>query len=151
MEINLPLKKNYKNNDTYLNAVYQQNKTLIDEAYVGIKNKKDAFKKQIMARMEQGGGAIKNVIKKELHRDVYIPASEKFKENLVSGLKEYKEFKKFQTQLKDKKGKFVKFDKNNLSYIGNNQYSYEDDYGNAFVIDFSNSTKQIKIINLTER
>lgn len=148
MRINLPLKKDYKNNNAYLDAVYKANQTLIDDAYTGIQNKQMAFKQQILSRMEQGGGSIKNVIKKELHRDVYIPASEKFKENLVSGLKEYKEFKKFQLQLKDERGRFVKFDSKNLNYIGNNQYSYKDEFGNSLVVDFSNSPKQIKIYNL---
>lgn len=151
MKINIPKKGKYKNNNTYLNAVYNANKKLIDDAYVGIKNKKEAFKRQIMAKMEQDGGTIKNTIKKELHRDVYIPSSEKFKENLVTGLKEYNELKKFQLQLRDKNGHFVKFDKQNLSYIGNNQYSYEDNFGNVLIIDFSNSPKQIKIYNLTNR
>lgn len=151
MKINIPKKGRYKNNNTYLNAVYNVNKKLIDDAYVGIKNKKEAFKRQIMAKMEQDGGTIKNTIKKELHRDVYIPSSEKFKENLVTGLKEYNELKKFQLQLRDKNGHFVKFDKQNLSYIGNNQYLYEDNFGNVLIIDFSNSPKQIKIYNLTNR
>lgn len=151
MKINIPKKGRYKNNNTYLNAVYNANKKLIDDAYVGIKNKKEAFKRQIMTKMEQSGGTIKNTIKKELHRDVYIPSSEKFKENLVTGLKEYNELKKFQLQLRDKNGHFVKFDKQNLSYIGNNQYSYEDNFGNVLIIDFSNSPKQIKIYNLTNR
>lgn len=149
MNLKIPNKKNYKNNDTYLNAVYKQNKQMIDDAYTGIKNKKEAFKRQIMSRMEQENSTIKSAIKKELHRDVYIPKAEKFKENAISGLKQFQEFKKFQRSLRDKSGRFVKFDKNNVKYEGENKYSYVDGFGNSFIIDFSNSPKQIKIYDLT--
>ena len=145
----LPNRKDYSNIDEYLSAVYEKNKSIISKAYEGIKNKKEAFIIQIKQRkIQESNLNIKSVIKKELHRDIYIPESEKFKENVIQGLKTFKEFNKFQVSLRDKKGRFVKFDANNINYIGNNQYSYEDNFGNVFVIDFSNSPKQIKIYDL---
>ena len=150
MKITLPNVKNYKTQNEYIDAVYKLYKEKINKGYEGIKNKKGAFKQQIKDRLKQDSSlSLKETIKKELGREVYVSKAEKFKNNVMQGLKTYGLEKTFKSGLRDDKGRFVKFDENNLNYIGDNSYEYIDNYGNHFVINFKNSPKEVQIYSMS--
>ena len=155
MKIKLPNKGKMSNSE-YLNTVYDMYKDKIKKGYMEIANKREAFIQQIYDRMKEKADRnektnVKTEVLKELHRDVYIPKSEKFKENVISGLKKYNLYKKFQSMLRDKKGRFVKFDAKNLVYQGKGEYLYQDDYGNLYIIKTIPSPVEIRLYDMREQ
>lgn len=154
MKIKLPNKGKMSNTE-YLNEVYNMYRDTINKGYLDIGDKREAFIQQIYDRMEEKADrnektSIKSEVLKELHRDVYIPASEKFKENVISGLKKYNLYKKFQSMLRDEKGRFVKFDTKNLTYQGKGEYLYQDDYGNLYIIKTIPSPVEVRLYDMKE-
>jgi collagenase-like PrtC family protease len=151
MKFRLPNKGNMTDTE-YINEVYNLYKKEIDKGYLTIANKRGGFVNQIFDRVRQERERgiktdVKKEIRKELHRDIYISRTQKFKENLVSGLKRYNLYKKFTNSLRDEKGRFVKFNTENLTYSGNGEYTYSDDFGNVYVIKTIPSPVEFRIIN----
>lgn len=146
----------YKNLDAYLNSIYRQNKDLIDSRYLTEEDlalatnrekllktsKKTAWKNHVKEYMEEGY-SVDEALKKVSNSRVMMDYEDLARNNALDGLKEDKEaYKKFR-ELTKVKGKYTKIDSRKLTYIGNNEYAYEN-----VVISFKNSPEEIIVRKL---
>ena len=149
-------KKRYKDTSHWLDAVYRNNKSFIDEKLkdVKTKNKKRVFKNLVL---EQTGtkfkgsltnkelNAAKNptkALKKLSRSDVFSSYKERAQQNAYKVLKENKAIQK----IKELSGEKGKFDPTKL------EWDFKDKvykYGKVY-IEFKTSPKEIKIYNNTE-
>lgn len=135
-------KGRYKSTSHWLDAVYRNNKSFIDEKLKYVKNKKRSFKNLVL---EQTGikfpgnltnkelterlNAAKNptkALKKLSRSDIFSSYKERAQENAYKALKEYKAINKIR-QLSGEKGKF---DPSKLEW-NRKENAYR--YGNVFV------------------
>lgn len=146
-------KGRYKSTSHWLDAVYRNNKSFIDEKLKYVKNKKRAFKNLVL---EQTGikfpGNLTNkelterlnaakkptkALKKLSRSDIFSSYKERAQENIYKFLKEEKSINK----IKDLIGKREKFDPGKLEWNYKDKvYEYKGVY-----IDISNSPKGVKI------
>lgn len=146
-------KGRYKSTSHWLDAVYRNNKSFIDEKLKYVKNKKRSFKNLVL---EQTGtkfpgnltnkelterlNAAKNptkALKKLSRSDIFSSYKERAQENIYKFLKEEKSINK----IKDLIGKREKFDPGKLEWNYKDKvYEYKGVY-----IDISNSPKGVKI------
>lgn len=138
-------KNKYKSTDAWLNAVYRNNKAVIDKELSGTKvGPKGTFKKIVREYMETGLSPTKAV--SALARSTtFTPKTERMRNNLWSGLKgdkaAYKEFR----ELTKEKGKYTKFDRDQLVY-DKSQKLYI--YGGVITISFKNSPFGIEVAHV---
>lgn len=129
---NTKSRKYYKNDLTYIQAVYKNNKQLIDEKNEGISlpsNK--VFKQDVLDYMEVQNISVTKAIGKVLRSRKYLSVAELSKQNLIQGLKSQGLYKEFR-ELTKERGRYTKFDENKLQYRGEGIYQY----GNVFVYTF---------------
>ena len=146
-------KGRYKSTSHWLDAVYRNNKSFIDEKLKYVKNKKRAFKNLVL---EQTGtkfpGNLTNkelterlnaakkptkALKKLSRSDIFSSYKERAQENIYKFLKEEKSINK----IKDLIGKREKLDPGKLEWNYKDKvYEYKGVY-----IDISNSPKGVKI------
>lgn len=132
----------YKTQKSYIQAVYRANKDFIDEGYPGVKNKRQAFVADVMANKDQKGKKITSAVKQTLHMSIFVPYQERAKENVVSGLKKFKdEWKAFRWSA----GWNKKIEAEKFRYIGDGTYIYDD----RVQIAFSNSPEGVEITDVT--
>lgn len=138
-------KNKYKSTDAWLNAVYRNNKAVIDRELSGTKQgPKGTFKKIVQEYMQEGLTPTKAV--SALARSTtFTPKTERMKTNFWSGIKgdkaAYKEFR----ELTKEKGKYTKFDRDQLVY-DKSQKLYI--YGGAITISFKNSPFGIEVAHV---
>lgn len=134
-------KSKYKSTDSWLDAIYRNNKVIIDEkvrSTAGL-SKKSVFKRLVKEQMEQGSSATRavNVIERST---IFTSVKERLQANLYSGLKgdqqAYRDFR----ELTKEKGKYAKFDPNLLTYDYKDKAYY---YGDKVKISFENSPQRI--------
>ena len=148
-------KGRYKSTSHWLDAVYRNNKSFIDEKFKNVqtKNKKRDFKNLVLAEtgakfkghltikeLNERLNAAKNptkALKKLSRSDVFSSYKERAQENVYKFLKEEKSIK----TIKDLIGKREKFDPGKLEWNYKDKvYEYKGVY-----IDISNSPKGVKI------
>ena len=149
----LKAKSKYKNIDKYLDAIYRANKDYIDNNIISQeelevasnrdilkkKSKRALFKNYIKEYMEEGYN-VDQAIRKASNSRVFTEYVELAQENLLEGLKEHKDaYKKFRNLTK-KNGRYTKIDLSKFTYIGNNEYAYED-----IIISFKDSPKEVVV------
>ena len=148
-------KGRYKSTSHWLDAVYRNNKSFIDEKFKNVqtKNKKRVFKNLVLAEtgakfkghltikeLNERLNAAKNptkALKKLSRSDIFSSYKERAQENVYKFLKEEKSIK----TIKDLIGKREKFDPGKLEWNYKDKvYEYKGVY-----IDISNSPKGVKI------
>ena len=148
-------KGRYKSTSLWLDAVYRNNKSFIDEKFKNVqtKNKKRVFKNLVLAEtgakfkghltikeLNERLNAAKNptkALKKLSRSDIFSSYKERAQENVYKFLKEEKSIK----TIKDLIGKREKFDPGKLEWNYKDKvYEYKGVY-----IDISNSPKGVKI------
>ena len=148
-------KGRYKSTSHWLDAVYRNNKSFIDEKFKNVqtKNKKRVFKNLVLAEtgakfkghltikeLNERLNAAKNptkALKKLSRSDIFSSYKERAQENVYKFLKEEKSIK----TIKDIIGKREKFDPGKLEWNYKDKvYEYKGVY-----IDISNSPKGVKI------
>lgn len=152
-------KKRYKDTSHWLDAVYRNNKSFIDEKLkdVKTKNKKRVFKNLVLEQtgtkfkgsltnkeLNERLNAAKNptkALKKLSKSDVFSSYKERAQQNAYNVIKENKAIQK----IKELSGEKGKFDPSKL------EWDFKDKvykYGEAY-IELSNSPKGVKVFNKT--
>lgn len=129
-------KSKYKNTNTWLDAVYRNNKELIDNKVetTGNTSKKQVFKKLVNEYIEEGYSPTQAVKKLE-KSTVFTDVKDRLKQNAYKAIKNDKEAYKEFRELTKNKGRYSKVELDKFQYdkdTGN--YVYEN-----IVISFSNS------------
>lgn len=138
-------KNKYKNTDAWLNAIYRNNKDVIDKELGGTKlGAKRTFKKIVQEYMAEGLTPTKAV--NALARSTtFTPKAERMLNNVWSGLKgdkaAYKEFR----ELTKEKGKYTKFDRDKMVW-DKSQSLYV--YAGVITISFKNSPYGIEVAHV---
>ena len=130
-------KSYYKNTEAWVNAVYRNNKAIIDEKLSSAGSPKKVFKQMIKEYMEEGlrpTKAVATIAQSRIFRPP-LPLPERMRENMMSGLvgdrSAYKAFREFTKE----KGRYTKIDKSKIIWSkSENAYIY----GNT-LISFQNS------------
>lgn len=149
-------KNKYKDLDSYLDAVYRKNKEFIDQKMLNDEelelasnrdilkkqSKKKLFKNYVKEYMEEGY-SVEKALKMVSNSRVFTDYVELAQENTLEGLKEYKAAYRRFRELTKKNGRYTKIDSSKFTYIGNNEYVYED-----VLVSFKNSPKAVVIRKL---
>lgn len=142
-------RSHYKSDESFLNAVYRNNKTLIDDYLAGVgKESGTTPLKQFKFNVYETQQALKNKGKSISITNAmniftssghFIPEDKfyyvHFRENLTKGLRKFGGLKTLY------KLTGHKFDPNMASYVGDNTYEYE-----GYSISFNNSPMSIQIM-----
>ena len=129
-------KGKYKNTNTWLDAVYRNNKELIDSKLetTGNTSKKQVFKKLVNEYMSEGYSPTQAVKKLE-KSTVFTDVKDRLKQNAYTAIKNDKEAYKEFRELTKNKGRYSK--------VELDKFQYDKDTGNYvygnIVISFSNS------------
>ena len=129
-------KSKYKNTSTWLDAVYRNNKELIDSKLetTGNTSKKQVFKKLVNEYMSEGFSPTQAVKKLE-KSTVFTDVKDRLKQNAYTAIKSDKEAYKEFRELTKNKGRYSK--------VELDKFQYDKDTGNYIygniMISFSNS------------
>lgn len=129
-------KSKYKNTSTWLDAVYRNNKELIDSKVetTGNTSKKQVFKKLVNEYIEEGYSPTQAVKKLE-KSTVFTDVKDRLKQNAYTAIKNDKEAYKEFRELTKNKGRYSK--------VELDKFQYDKDTGNYIygniMISFSNS------------
>lgn len=136
-------RSSYKSTEHWLDAVYRKNRSEIDKALEGVKNKKASFKQLVKGYMEEGLSPEKSL--KALERStIFTPEVTRFRNNLVEAMKTHGRYQEFRNMTRGFKGRFEKINLNNFRYDAkNNVYTYTTVLGDVIVIRFDNSPEDI--------
>lgn len=134
-------KNKYKNTDAWLNAVYRNNKAIIDKELSFAGKPKTVFKKMVQEYVDEGMSpkkAVSTIAKSTL----FTSEKERLQSNFYEGLKgdkdAYKEFR----ELTKERGRYSKFDIDKLSWDKTDKvYRYDDNV----VISFQNSPYGVSV------
>ena len=141
-------RKHYKSDESFLNAVYQNNKALIDD-YLGDigrsagvtplqQFKFNVYESRDTQKQKGKGSSIVRAMNVFTASSHFIPEDsfyrQHFMENLTKGLKRFGALKTLYKLTRKK------FDPAMVTYIGDNMYSYE-----GYTIRFKNSPQAIEI------
>ena len=129
-------KSKYKNTSTWLDAVYRNNKELIDSKVetTGNTSKRQVFKKLVNEYIEEGYSPTQAVKKLE-KSTIFTDVKDRLKQNAYTAIKNDKEAYKEFRELTKNKGRYSKVELDKFQYdkdTGN--YIYEN-----IAISFSNS------------
>lgn len=132
----------YKDTDAWINAVYRNNKAVIDkELSGGEKGPKSTFKQIINEYIAEGKSPTK-AMSTLARSTIFTPEAERIKNNFWSGLKgdadAYKEFR----ELSKEKGRYTKFDQSKLKW---NKADKAYTYNGVIIISFKNSPLGISV------
>lgn len=137
-------RNHYKSNGTYIRAVYQNNKIVIDKELGDIGNPYKVFKQQIVEYMQQGK-SLEEGIQTIARSTIFTTEKERLHENFWSGLKAFKEEYKQFKELTKEKGRYTKLDDSKLVWDRNARgYVYD----NKILITYENSPFGIKFTKL---
>ena len=115
------------------------------------------FKNRVLATAELNGISIEKATKKEVNTERFVSTAERARVNVLEGIKdEFKEtYRKITTMMRkrDEKGRFIKEDNfnpaNNLLWNKDLRgYTFTDAFGVSWLIDLSNSPKQVNLVRL---
>ena len=134
-------RKNYRNVDEWIDAIYEKNKSWIDKRiYDTYDNtpKEEIFRQLIKERMDEGLTPLKAV--DNLERSVtFTDVKDRLANNALLAIKADKDaYKEFRELTKNAKGQFTAIDPSKLEY-SNGSYIYD----NSILIDFTNSPYSI--------
>lgn len=141
MRFKTPKTRKKMTDDQYLKSVYYRNRKAIIEVF-GRTKTLQKFKNAVEARKVMFGLDTKEALKKLSNTEAFTPKTDRFFDNLESGLKEYNKLKEFKNYIRDEKGRFSKYDRDKLKWDKElKMYVYDD----KVYIDVKNSPKEIDI------
>ena len=106
-------KSAYKNTDRWIDAVYRNNKTVINKELSFAGNPKKVFKQMVKQNIAEGMSPTK-AISTIARSTLFTTETERLRNNMLSGLRNDKgAFKSFR-QLTKEKGRYTTFDQNKL-------------------------------------
>lgn len=128
-------KSAYKNTDRWIEAVYRNNKTVIDNELSFAGNPKKVFKQMVKEYIDEGLSPTK-AVSTIARSTLFTPETERLRNNMLSGLRGDKgAFKAFR-ELTKEHGKYAKFDPNKLHWDSTDKVYV---YGGNVIISFQNS------------
>ena len=127
-------KSKYKSTETWIEAVYRNNKVVIDAELAKYGAPKKVFKQIIKEHIEEGLSPTK-AMQTLARSTIFTPEKERLQSNMWAGLKGDKDAYKLFRELTKEKGKYTKFDPNKLVW-DKTDHVYK--YGNV-VVSFQNS------------
>lgn len=138
-------KSKYKNTDSWLDAVYRNNKAVIDAELSGSrKSPKAVFKRAVYEYIEQGLSPTKAV--KTLARSTkFTPKAERLQNNMWSGLTADRDAYQQFRELTKKKGRYTKFDRDKLVWDATDKVYI---YDGSVIISYDNSPYGIKVSSI---
>lgn len=128
----------YKNTDAWLNAIYRNNKSVIDKELSFAGNPKKVFKQMVNEYIDEGLSPTK-AVSTIARSTIFTPEVERLKSNFYEGLKGSKDAYKTFRELTKEHGRYAKFDPNKLKWNKDDKV-YE--YGNV-IISFQNSPFEV--------
>lgn len=135
-------KSKYKNTDTWLDAVYRNNKEFIDEKLKNVSvpklSKRTIFKDIVKEYSDQGLSPLK-ALKTASNSEIFTSKMERLHNNAFSALKADKDAYKTFRELTKEHGRFTKMDETKLKWE-NGVYIYEN-----IMISFQNSPYGIRV------
>ena len=135
-------KSKYKNTDTWLDAVYRNNKEFIDEKLKNVSvpklSKRTIFKDIVKEYSDQGLSPLK-ALKTASNSEIFTSKMERLHNNAFSALKAAKDAYKTFRELTKEHGRFTKMDETKLKWE-NGVYIYEN-----IMISFQNSPYGIRV------
>lgn len=135
-------KGKYKNTDKWIDAVYRNNKAVIDAELGGRKKSaKTIFKQMVKEHMDEGLSPTK-AVSTIARSTLFTSKAERLQSNMWSGLTADKAAYQQFRELTKEKGKYTKFDKDKLVWDSTDKvYIYN---GNV-LISYDNSPYGIKV------
>ena len=135
----------YKSTDAWINAVYRNNKEVINkELGSGGKSAKVIFKQMIKEYMSEGVSPTK-AVSTIARSTLFTSTKERLLDNFYKGLKSDQEAYKTFKELTKEKGKYTKFDTEKLYW---NPYDKAYIYDDSVVISFQNSPYGVNVKGL---
>lgn len=134
-------KSKYKNTDAWIEAVYRNNKTTIDQELSFAGKPKQVFKQMVKEYMSEGLSA-KKAVNTIARSTLFTPEVERLHNNMLSGLKSDKDAYKVFRDLTREKGRYSKFDESKLQW-NKDEKAYI--YDNKVLISFDNSPYGVKV------
>ena len=142
-------KSRYKSTSKWLDAVYRNNKALIDEKIETpeAKTSKRKVFKQLVKEYTDEGYTAKQAVKKVSRSTIFTTTKERLQANAYEGLIDDKEaFKKFR-ELTKSKGKYQKIEMDKFVY---DKESHSYIYDDKIKISYSNSPEEVIVEELDE-
>ena len=124
----------YKNTDAWIDAVYRNNKAIIDEKLAFAGKPKSTFKQMVKEYVSEGLSPTK-AVSTIARSTLFTPEVERLKNNFYEGLKGDKEAYQTFRELTKERGKYSKFDPNRLKWDKDDKVYV---YGNV-IVSFQNS------------
>lgn len=138
----------YKSQNSWLNAIYRKNKSIIDEAYkkrhgdIGLEaGPRRAFLNDVKEYVESGMST-RDALKTLSRSTTFTPAKERIQNNFWAGIKGDTEAYKQLREITKEKGRYAKFDRSQLVW-DREQKAYI--YKNKISISFKNSPYGIEV------
>lgn len=138
-------KSAYKNTDAWIDAVYRNNKQVIDaELSFGKKSGRTIFKQMIKEHMDEGLSPTK-AVKTVARSTLFTSTKERITNNFYEGLKNDKDaYKNFREATKEK-GRYTKFDPDKLVWDKKDKVYI---YNNKVRISYDNSPVEITVATI---
>lgn len=124
----------YKDTDAWLDAVYRNNKSIMDEGLYKKGKPKAVFKQAVKEYMDEGMTA-KQAVSALARSTIFTPKEERLSENAIKGLIGDKDAYKVFREITKERGKYTKIDRSQLVwdkkekayiYNGNVRISFEN-------------------------
>lgn len=128
-------KSAYKNTESWIDAVYRNNKAIIDKELSFAGSPKKVFKQMVKENIAEGMSptkAVSTIAKSTL----FTSEAERLRTNMLSGLKADKGAYKAFRELTKERGRYAKFDPNKLHWDSKDKVYI---YGGNIIISFQNS------------
>lgn len=122
------LRKNYKTDRSFLQAVYRANEDILREKDISLTEFKDIITSYVKTRKMQGEPmTIKKALNEYAHSTVFTPRRNVFAENIVKGLVKHDSYQLFRELTKDANNRYTKINYDLFRYDQkNNMYVYNE-------------------------
>lgn len=134
----LKAKKNkgaYKSTDSWIDAIYRNNKLIIDKELSFAGNPKKVFKQMVKENIAEGMSPTK-AVSTIARSTLFTSEAERLRNNMLSGLRSDRDAFKAFRELTKERGKYAKFDPNKLHWDSKDKVYI---YGGNVIISFQNS------------
>ena len=131
----------YKTTESWIDAVYRNNKEVINKELSWAGSPKKIFKQMVNEYITEGASPTK-AMSTLAKSTIFTPASERFKNNALSALKSDKSAYKQFRELTKLHGRYTAFDETKLKWDkSEGVYTYDD----SIVISFNNSPYGVEV------
>ena len=131
----------YKSTDHWIDAVYRNNKTVINSELSFAGNPKKVFKQMVKENIAEGMSPTK-AVSTIARSTLFTPETERLRNNMLSGLRSDKGVFRAFRELTKEHGRYTKFDPNKLHWDSTDKVYV---YGGSLIISFQNSPYGVDI------